>query len=230
MDEDELRQLMRLYYANITCADRNMGRVLKAIDDLGITDRTLVIFIGDNGFNVGHHGLLGKGNARVLGSKQRRPNMFDRSILVPFIVRWPGVVQPGTSSSAFVATIDILPTLIDITGAKADFQLDGRSMVPLLQDTDDVPWRNAWCDTYDMIYLRESHMRMIRTDHWKLVLHFGEGEQGLGNGVNHELFNLQSDPGELRNVYGTVSVRQVQQDLQKRPRARMREFGVDGDE
>ena len=88
MGEKELRELMRSYYANITCADRNIGRVLAALDSLGLTKETLVFFIGDNGFNVGQHGLLGKGNARILGSKDRKANMFDHSVLVPFIVRW----------------------------------------------------------------------------------------------------------------------------------------------
>ncbi len=89
-----------------------MGRVFDAVDELGLTTNTIVIFIGDNGFMVGQHGLLGKGNARVLHADQRgrvsrergtRANMFDDSVLVPFIVRWPGVVKPGTTCDALVS-------------------------------------------------------------------------------------------------------------------------------
>ncbi|MHC4404611.1 MAG: sulfatase family protein [Planctomycetota bacterium] len=228
LDEDELRKLMRLYYANITCADRNIGRVFGAIEELGLTENTIVIFIGDNGFNVGQHGLLGKGNARILGTNDRRPNMFDHSILVPLIVRWPGVVQPGTSSGALVSTIDILPTLMDITGAEAgeNLRLDGRSMLPLLKGQHGVKWRKAWFDTYDMIYLRESHMRMIRTDQWKIVLHFGEDGRHPTNGSRHELFDLRNDPDELHNLYGRESLTKVQQELEQRLHVWMREAGV----
>jgi len=224
----ELRELMRLYYANISCADRNLGRVLAALDELGLSEDTIVIFIGDNGFNVGHHGLLGKGNAQILGINQRRPNMFDHSVLVPFIVRWPGVVEPGTSSKALVSTIDVLPTLIDITGAeeREQLQLDGRSMLPLLQGQPGVKWRDAWFDTYDMIYLEQSPMRMIRTDHWKLILHLSADGRRVTNGRRNELFNLENDPQELNNLYGSPSVAIVRQKLEDRLWAWMRTAGV----
>ncbi len=228
MDEEELLRLMRLYYANITCADRNMGRVFEALEELGLAENTVVLFIGDNGFNVGQHGLLGKGNARILGTNDRRPNMFDHSVLVPFIVRWPGVVKPGTSNAALVSTIDILPTLMDITGAEAGtkLRLDGRSLLPLLKGHADAPWRDAWCDTYDMTYLRESHMRMIRTDQWKLVLHVDEdGPRPAGKG-RHELFDLRKDPEELDNLYGQASAKKERLQLEKRLQAWMRETGV----
>jgi len=228
LGEDELRELMRLYYANITCADRNLGRVFGALDELRLTENTIVLFIGDNGFNVGQHGLLGKGNARILRINERRPNMFDHSVLVPFIVRWPGVVEPGSSSHALVSTIDVLPTLMDITGAEAEdrVQLDGSSMLPLLKGRRGVKWRDAWFDTYDMIYLKESHMRMIRTDRWKLVLHLGENERPLPDGSRHELFDLGNDPKELNSLYGSQSVTKVQQKLEERLRTWMREAKV----
>jgi uncharacterized sulfatase len=228
MDEEELLRLLRLYYANITCADRNMGRVLKALDELGLAENTIVFFIGDNGFNVGQHGLLGKGNARILGTNERRPNMFDHSVLVPFIVRWPGIVKPGTSNAALVATIDVLPTLLDITGAGTGtkLRLDGQSLLPLLQGQTDARWRDAWCDTYDMTYLRESRMRMIRTDRWKLVLHVDEDGAHPGNKNRHELFDLHRDPDELNNLYGQASVTREQLQLEKRLRTWMRETGV----
>lgn len=130
----KLQEWTRLYYANITCADRNMGRVLDALADLGLVESTIVIFIGDNGFTVGQHGLLGKGNARTLHVDKRgrisrkrgtRANMFDDSLLVPFIVRWPGVVKPGSVSDALVSTIDILPTLAYAAGVRTPACVDG---------------------------------------------------------------------------------------------------------
>lgn len=239
--EEALREQMRLYYANVTSADRNIGRVLDTLDELKLTDHTLVIFIGDNGFNVGQHGMLGKGNARVLELDERgkisnnlgrRPNMFDHSANVPFIVRWPGVVEAGSSSSAMVSTIDILPTLVEITGAQAgrDLPLDGQSLLPLLgakanEDLED-PWRDAWIDTYDMLYLDETHMRMIRTARWKLVLYHDAQEQPLANGARHELFDLEADPEERKNLYRDSSVVEIRDGLAARLKAWMRDTGV----
>jgi arylsulfatase A-like enzyme len=226
---EELLQLTRLYYAHVTCADRNLGRLLAALEEIGLADNTLVLFMGDNGFNLGQHGLRGKGNGAALDAKnkERRPNMFDTSIFVPFIVRWPGVVQPGASSDAFVSTLDILPTLMDATGAGAGqkLKLDGRSLLPLLKGENDSR-RDSYSDTYDMIYNAESHMRMIRTDRWKLVLHFDADGHPLAGGSRHELYDLKGDPGELTNLYDAPAVSATRQQLDTRLRAWMRETGV----
>lgn len=230
-DEEEVRELTRQYYANITCADRNVGRLLAALDELKLAGNTIVIFIGDNGFAVGQHGLLGKGNAMILGpdKTRRRPNMFDTSVLVPFIVRWPGVVKPGSTSDALVSTIDVLPTLIDVTSTPAGkkLRLDGRSLLPLLTQEAGAKWRDVYCDTYDMIYLDEAHMRMVRTDRWKLVWYLDAKGRPLAS-HQHELFDLKSDPQELTNLYGQTPVAQVQARLESRLAEWMRHVGVSG--
>lgn len=229
MEEAKLRDLTRQYYANITCADRNLGRLLAALDELQLAANTLVLFIGDNGFNVGQHGLLGKGNARILGAdkNRRRPNMFDHSVLVPFIVRWPRAVRPGSTSEALVSTIDVLPTVMDVIAADSGGErpLDGRSLLPLLKGEANVEWRDAYCDTYDMIYLDEAHMRMIRTDRWKLVRYLDDKGNAL-KGKGHELFDLKIDPSELVNLYGEASVQKVQAELESRLAAWIRDAGV----
>ena len=209
------------------------------IDKLGLEDNTIVIFIGDNGFMVGQHGLLGKGNARRLHVDGRerisrehgtRANMFDDSVLVPFIVRWPGVVKPGTTIDSLVSTIDVLPTLAEIAGVEAPPNVDGRSLLPLLKGEPNVAWRDAYCDTYDMIYLGDDgekpHMRMIRSDDWKLVLYHDENGKPLDNGNRHELFRIEADPGELTNLYGKSSVQSIQRELETRLLTWMRKTGV----
>lgn len=217
-DPDRVRELRRDYYANISCADRNIGRVLDRIDELDLAGNTLVFFIGDNGFNVGQHGLLGKGNARIFDRDRRRPNMFDHSVLVPFLVRWPGIVEPGSVSDAMVATIDVLPTLAAITGQEDSLQVDGRSLLPLLRGNTPEEWRDAWLDNYDMTYLERDFMRMIRTDDWKLVTH---------STSEHELFDLANDPGELQNLYSRPEVKSVRRDLEARLEEWMKEVCIE---
>ena len=158
--------------------------------------------------------------------------MFDRSILVPFIVRWPGVVKASATNDQLVSTLDILPTLIEATGAGAGqkLPLDGHSLLPLLKGERNVKWRDFYCDTYDMIYLgnngEKPHMRMCRTDRWKLVLYLDPDGHPLDDGSRHELFDLKTDPDELTNLYSKPSVATTQQELDTRLRAWMRETGV----
>lgn len=225
-DKERLHDLTADYYANITCADRNIGRVLATLDEQDLAEDTIVFFIGDNGFNVGQHGLLGKGNARVLDSDRRRPNMFDHSVMVPFIVRWPGVVAPGSSSRLPVSSIDVLPTLVELCRTGDDLKLDGRSLLPILRG-DPVPtWRDAMFETYDMNYLDQSYMRMIRTDDFKLVLHFGADGFPLLDGARHELFDLRQDPEELDNLYSNAEYDRIRRKLEQRLLAWMAETEV----
>jgi len=234
----QLQNITRKYYANVTCVDRNIGIVLDELDVLGLTENTIVIFIGDNGYMAGQHGLLGKGNARNLyidesesypGRKYgTRANMFDNSLLVPFIISWPGVVKSGTVNNALVSTLDILPTLAEINGiAKEDLEIDGKSLLPLLRGNSDKNWRKAYYDTYDKIHIGDKvFMRMIRTNDWKLVLYEDENGQPLDNGSQNELFSLKKDPEELKNIYGTGRAISMQKKLESDLRIWMYKNGL----
>lgn len=219
----QLQQTTREYYASITQVDRNMGRLLDELKRLGLEKNTLVVFTSDNGYNVGHHnGLEGKGNGMQMANPLRRPNMWDTSIMVPLIVRWPMVVQPGTRSNTPVSLMDFFPTFMDILGQHPhELQLDGLSLLPMLQGQTPVQWRDALFDAYDMhAYKRyrgsEDSMRMIRTSDWKLVLH-------LKKEGKHELYNLRDDPDETKNLYGSPTVKDEQQHLDLRLRSWMRQ-------
>jgi uncharacterized sulfatase len=227
--DEQLQTLYRSYYANISCVDRNLGRLLHEMDELKITEDTLVIFVGDNGFSVGQHGLLGKGNARWMtsgGVGERRPNMFDSSVLVPLIVRWPAVVKEGAVNKLPVATVDFLPTILEAAGKKRDRvassggpALDGRSFLPLLKGEDPQNWRDAWIDSYDLQYEEPSRMRMVRTDRWKLVMYFDELGKSQRGGDAHELFDLQADPSEQRNLFLSDEHAEIRQQLLERLKA-----------
>ena len=237
IDRSQLLDLTRQYYANITCADRNMGRVLDRLDELRLADNTVVIFIGDNGFMVGQHDLLGKGNARFIHRDERgrlrRPNMFDDSILVPFIIRWPGVVKAGSTHNALVSTIDILPTVAEAVGIPTEQKpgVDGKSLLPLLTTGKEASWRTAWLDTYHMVHLGNDgeipHMRMIRTDDWKLVLYNEESGAPLDSGRRHELFNLSKDPGERVNLYTQTQFQSTRNRLETRLREWMERMDLE---
>ena len=241
VDNEKLQELTRQYYSCVTCVDRNIGKVIDVLDVEGLTDHTIVIFIGDNGFMVGQHGLLGKGNAAVLHvdeqdrlsrDRGRRPNMFDYSVLVPYIIRWPGVVPAGTRNDALVSTIDILPTLAEITGmdTRMEVKVDGQSLLSLLHGKKDKNWRETYFDTYDMIYNGNNgeipYMRMIRTDNWKLILYKDSTGESLNDGIRHELFYLKTDPGELNNLYNNPSFAKDQEILENRLLEWMDENGL----
>lgn len=98
-------------------------------------------------------------------------------------------------------------------------------MLPILKSQRGVKWRDEYCDTYDMTYLKEDHMRMIRTDDWKLVFHFDAAGQPLPH-RGHELFNLTADPEELKNLYTSDSLAPVRQRLEARLRKWIAEYAV----
>ncbi len=205
---EKVKQERRNYYASITGVDRNLGKILKELDRLGISGRTVVVFTSDNGYMIGQHGLETKGNGWTLATpRKRRPNMFDNSILVPLIIRWPGMIKPGTVINEMVAEIDFLPTFLDIVGASVPDYMkpEGRSFLPLLRG-EKPTWRDTIYGSYDMHHGAVANMRMIRTEEWKLVRHFEPG-------VADELYNLKDDPGELRNLHGKPETRAIEQEL-----------------
>ena len=115
LDVKKVKQKTREYLASVAGVDRNVGRLLKTLDDLRLADNTIVIFSSDHGYNMGHNGIWHKGNGHwiLTGTpegtpnvpRRQRPNMYDNSIRVPTAVRWPGVVKPGTDRRG-----DVSPT------------------------------------------------------------------------------------------------------------------------
>lgn len=234
--EERMQQEYRAYYSAVTAVDIALGRLLDELERLGIADDTIVVFMGDNGYMIGQHGLETKGNAwrivpqggtvigtRILGDpKLRRPNMFDLSILVPLIIRWRGVVLPNSVCDELVVSTDLMPAFVDILrqcGCQVpdNLHFDGQSLLPLLRG-EKVAWRDAAFLLYDMHHGAVAHMRMVRTKRWKLVLHLEEGGQ-------NELYDLQTDPGEERNLYGDPFVKSIQDELTERLRQWQKRIG-----
>jgi uncharacterized sulfatase len=200
LPRDRVKQIRREYYASVTSVDRNVGRLLDRLEALGLADRTIVIFTSDHGYMIGEHGLWHKGNAvwLVEGKTGVRPNMFDDAIRVPFLVCWPGTVEPGTAIDRVVSNLDVFPTVLDMAGlgVPENLAIRGRSLVPLLRGRSPA-WGDTLFGEYDMHHSHSARMRMLRTREWKLVRHFEPGGED-------ELYHLATDPGELCNLAGST--------------------------
>ena len=212
----QVKQWTRLYYGAVHSVDRNLGRLLARLEELRLSDNTIVMFTSDHGYMIGHHGLHTKGNGyrieRTRGStpRQTRPNMFKESIRIPLLVRWPGVTKPGLEIPQPVSNLDTYTTVLSMLGARApaDWKQEGVDLSPLLRGKRFTPHAEIY-GQYDLQNDAVDFMRMIRTDEWKLVRHyFSEGAD--------ELYHLRDDPGETRNLFNDPGHARTQAGLQKK--------------
>lgn len=213
MDIAQVKEWTRDYYASIHSVDRNIGRLLAKLDELKLTDKTVVLFTSDHGYNIGHHGLHTKGNAQwwaggVRGPK--RPNMFETSIRVPLIIRSPGMIKPGTQISGPVSNIDTFASALGMLGISIPqgVKQEGLDFSPLLRG-EKIPWRDTIFAQYDLHNVGLAYMRMIRTHKWKLVRHY------FANMLD-ELYDLENDPDEKKNLYDDPKQAEIRDQLQKR--------------
>lgn len=209
LNVDRVKKMTREYLASVASVDRNVGRILNLLKEKNLDDNTIVIFSSDHGYNMGHNGIWHKGNGHwVLTEnppftknipKGQRPNMYDNSIRVPTMIRWPGVVQAGSTIDKTVSNLDWFPTLLEMAGAElpADAKIHGNSFVPLLKG-EDAKWDNDFYAEYSTKHQSHTHMRMIRTSEWKLIRDF------LNEGRD-ELYHLTEDPAEANNLIASNS-------------------------
>ncbi len=175
------RDVLSGYFAAATAMDAGIGRLLSRLSQHGLRADTLVIFMSDNGMNMGHHGIYGKGNGTY------PQNMYDTSVLVPAIIARPGHVPEDSVCDALLSQYDLLPTLLDYVGLPnpAAERLPGHSFAPLLRGAA-LPAREAV-----VVYDEYGPVRMIRTDDCKYVHRYPDGP--------HELYDLANDPEERAN-------------------------------
>ncbi|MBL8994750.1 MAG: sulfatase-like hydrolase/transferase, partial [Spirochaetia bacterium] len=159
-----------------------VGKIIDKVESLGLRESTLVFFTGDNGMNMGHHGIWGKGNGTF------PMNMFDTSVKVLAIISRPGSVPEGMVSDAMLSHYDVLPTLLGYLGIPLpeSASLPGQSFAAILEgkpveEREDV-----------VVFDEYGPVRMIRTKMWKLVHRYPYGP--------HELYNLEEDPEEKSNL------------------------------
>lgn len=199
LDTLTLDRMIREYHASVHSVDRNVGRVMDYLGNHGLLDNTVVIFTSDHGYMSGHNGLWHKGRgwwmtfdkkdpAGTYGS--RRINVYDHSLRTPCIVHWPkGLPSPARIHEP-LSFVDWFPTLMEMTGSEAPskWQLRGKSFYPRMKGKD--------MSADSEVYAEFTHLRTIRTEHWKLVLDFS------ANGL-HELYQIAEDPEEQQNLFAS---------------------------
>jgi arylsulfatase A-like enzyme len=168
------------YYAAVTRMDTAIGRVLDAVEAAGETDNTIVIFLSDNG------GSGNGGNAPLRGSKS---TMWEGGLRVPFLMKWPGKIPPGTVTDEFLTSLEVLPTLLAATGTPAPegLKLDGFDLLPVLRG--EMPSPRS-----EMFWQRRSD-KAARVGKYKWV----ESAKGEGS-TRQVLFDLSTDPGEEHDL------------------------------
>ncbi|MDD4773786.1 MAG: sulfatase-like hydrolase/transferase [Eubacteriales bacterium] len=198
--EEERRRLLRGYYTAITAMDANIGRILRRLDQKGLTENTLVVFMGDNGMNLGHHGIWGKGNGTF------PMNMYDTSVKVPLIMSHPGKIPAGETRGALLSQYDFMPTLLEYTSNadKIPAILPGHGFLDILLNGERSSRDNRAVYVFD----EYGPVRMIRDTAYKYVHRYPYGE--------HELYDLRSDPDERNNLAEDAAYRDVKAEYKHR--------------
>jgi uncharacterized sulfatase len=179
--DEELRGAIRAYYASISYMDQQVGRVLDALDRLGLSTNTLVIFWGDHGWHLGEHGSW------------QKQSLFEESARVPLLVRFPGMKGNGSSSPRIVETLDLYPTVTEFCGVSAPRSIQGKSLVPLLKNPLARWERPAYTQTRRGTTNNFFMGYSVRTDRWR----YTEWDHGVRGA---ELYDHENDPREFTNL------------------------------
>ena len=180
------QRYLKDYLRCIQGIDRNVGRILDRLDALGLSQNTVVVYSSDQGFFLGEHGWYDK------------RFMYEPSLKVPLLVRWPGVIEAGSGQTAMVQNLDFAPTFLEMAGVPVPSEIQGQSLLPLLQQETPDDWRRAIYYEYsgEEVHNVAAHYG-IRTEDWKLI-HFPETDEW-------ELLDLVRDPEEIHNLYGDAA-------------------------
>ncbi|MEN1678926.1 MAG: sulfatase [Planctomycetota bacterium] len=187
------------YLRCVAAVDDGVGKLLDYLETAGLAEDTLVVYSSDQGFFLGDHGWFDK------------RFMYEESYRMPLVARWPGRVEAGSVSDALVSNVDFAATFLEAAGVEAEEELQGASLVPILNGQTPASWRSS--HYYQYYEFRENRPtahsvrrhRGVRTARHKLIHFYNLGEW--------ELYDLDQDPDELRNVYGDPAYSAVQAEL-----------------
>ncbi|HEC42437.1 hypothetical protein LCGC14_2346530 [marine sediment metagenome] len=174
---------MMNYLRAMLAVDDSYGRIKKTLEELETLDNTIIVFGSDNGFFIGAHQ---RGDKRL---------MYEESLRIPLMMRYPGMIEAGSSNSEFVLSIDVAPTLIELAGAEIPSEMQGASLVPLLKN-EVVDWRKSFLYEYFQEAYAPGFVTIsgVRTKKYKYI-----ESPNLPDDIN-ELYDLENDPGEMDNL------------------------------
>lgn len=177
------QKFMGRFLGTLRAQDDNMGRLLDYLDSSGLAENTIVIYTADHGFFLGDHGWFDK------------RFMYEQALRVPWMIRYPGVVKPGSVSSDWVVNIDNAPTALDLAGVAVPDDMQGKSLKPILQGSAPPDWRRSMY--YHYYEFAPPHWVFphygVRTERYKLICYYTVNEW--------ELFDLEKDPDEMENLF-----------------------------
>ncbi len=201
---------IKAYLRCVACIDENIGRVLDYLDENGLADDTIVIYTSDQGVFLGEHGLFDK------------RFMYEPSLRMPLLVRYPREVKPGGINTDIVLNVDFAETLLDYAGVPIPKDMQGRSFRALLAGTGPKSWRTSM---YYRYWMHRAHFDVaahfgVRTRRYKLIYYYGlplsaRGAKNKPTSPEWELFDLQKDPHEMHNVYRNPAYADVVRQLKK---------------
>ena len=191
---EHIRQTRRIYYSMVSMIDELVGRVLTKLDELGMTEDTIIIFTSDHGEMNGDHGLWAK------------QKYYDESIKTPSLISYPRVFSGGTESDAMVESIDFMPTLLELAGIEVPDSVAGKSLVPLLNGS----CREHKSAVFSALAAHGWYQRCIRTKDFSYSYGYP-----VNNGLTGELYDLKKDPQQRYNVYDDPDYKQVGDDMMR---------------
>ncbi len=196
------------YLRCIASVDDNVGRVLDYLDEAGLAKNTVVIYTSDQGFYLGEHGWFDK------------RFMYEESLRMPFLVRYPRQIKPGSVNDDIVLNLDFAPTFLDFAQAQIPTDMQGQSLRPLLKGVAPPDWRSSIYYHYYEYPAWHSVKRHygIRTERYKLIHFYYDIDEW-------ELYDLANDPDEFKNLYGDPAYTQVVKKLKAELARLKKEFG-----
>ena len=203
----DIENYYKRYCETLSAVDDGIGRVMEQLKKMGIHDETLVVYMGDNGFMFGEHGLIDK---RVA---------YETSIRVPMLMQCPDLFKGGTVIDQVVANIDIAPTILEVAGVVRPPHMDDRSFIPLAQGKS-IPWRDYFLYVYywEKNFPQSPTVFSLRGDRYKYITYYGLWDAD-------ELYDLKSDPSESKNLLYDPEFKTVAKDMESRLYEMMEELG-----
>ncbi|HPP53701.1 MAG TPA: DUF4976 domain-containing protein, partial [Thermoguttaceae bacterium] len=204
------QRYMHDYLGCIKGIDESVGRLLRFLDEEGLAENTVVVYSSDQGFFLGEHGWFDK------------RWILEPSLRTPLLVRWPGVVRPGSECSKIVSVLDFAQTFLDIAGAPQPADMQGRSLAPLLRGQEPPDWRTSFYYHY-YEYPQPHRVRPhygVVTDRYKLVHYYRPDLD------EWELYDLKVDPEETKNFINDPAYAKVVEELRAELRRLQQQYNV----